>query len=101
MPDLFYAFLLQIAVLAPAFKAEDREINARPHDFDHDGGEDPDFSGFHKIEHLLYRDGTLSGAQSLAAKLQVSPSGKAPSGAAPLRIKSSGILQLVHLSWVV
>ena len=67
-----HALLLQIEVLAPAFKTEGKEINARPHDFDFDGGEDPNFSGFHKIEQLLYRDGTLSGAQPVAAKLQAS-----------------------------
>ena len=64
--------LLQIEVLSPAFKTEAKEINARAHDYDHDGGEDPDFSGFHKIEQLLYRDQTLSGAQPLAAGLQAS-----------------------------
>ncbi|CAL5223435.1 g5950 [Coccomyxa viridis] len=62
----------QIEVLSPAFKTEAKEINARAHDYDHDGGEDPDFSGFHKIEQLLYRDQTLSGAQPLAAGLQAS-----------------------------
>ena len=67
-----HALLLQIEVLAPAFKTEDKEINARAHDYDFDGGEDPNFSGFHKIEQLLYRDGTLSGAQPVAAELQAS-----------------------------
>ncbi len=77
MPDPYHALLLQIEVLSPAFKTEAKEINARAHDYDHDGGEDPDFSGFHKIEQLLYRDQTLSGAQPLAAGLQASFSDEA------------------------
>ena len=63
-------------MLSPAFKTEAKEINARAHDYDHDGGEDPDFSGFHKIEQLLYRDQTLTGAQPLAAGLQAGFSDK-------------------------
>jgi len=45
----------QIEVLAGSFEDTDCSIDCRPYSFD-EGEESEDFKGFHRLEHLIYRD---------------------------------------------
>lgn len=58
----------EIEVLAASFSSTDEAIDARPYAFD-DGESSADFKGFHRIEALLYREGDLVSALTVAEEL--------------------------------
>ncbi len=61
----------EIEVLAGSFEEIDKAIDARA--YAHDlGDSDPGFTGFHKIEALLFGDGDLAGALPVARELEAS-----------------------------
>ena len=58
----------RIEPIAELFPDLDQAIDFREEDFD-GGVEDPGFKGFHKIEKVLFKDGTTDGLAPLAAEL--------------------------------
>lgn len=59
----------RIEPIAELFPDLDQAIDFREEDFD-GGVEDPGFKGFHKIEKVLFKDGTTDGLAPLAAELR-------------------------------
>ena len=58
----------QIEVLAGSFEETDCSIDCRPDSFP-DGENSPDFVGFHKIEHALFRNNSTADAEAPASGL--------------------------------